>query len=547
MSIQTSEHSAKLFVSALQSVLKQVAEPNQVLGIILDQAVTQTGADRGLFVEITSDGELEYQVLHQFDRAELSGKAGQFSRTLFGRVIETGRHVMLASTMGGDDAPFAPTQSMQALGPSILCMPIVTEGRVVALVHLESKRVSYFKPAHVELLGSLVELAGPVLETLKAGRDVLRDRSRLQVSEKRFREEAEASREFLNREWSFGRYVGRSEAVRALEDMVRKAAPTDFPILLLGETGTGKSIVARVIHHSGPRAKQAFVTVFCPSLRREMVEAELFGHKRGAFTGADRDNVGKIQAADKGTIFLDEIGELPLEIQPKLLRLLQERTYERVGDAQERTADVRLIAATNRDLEEEVRAGRFRRDLYERLNFIPIRLPSLRERREDIPLLLRHCLDQSAAGRWAEIAPEALDFLATMEFAWPGNVRTLEQLAARLTLRDGKTPVSRAELLEALDTQVRMDAPAASAPVTPSAAPGTAAPAPGNANAFSLLVRMRSDLDVGLPALMAEAEKACLEEAIRRYPKLTRAELAAKLKIGQATLFKKLREYQIED
>src|SRR5206468_6934535 len=130
-------------------------------------------------------------------------------------------------------------------------------------------------------------------------------------------------------------------------------------------------------------------------------------HRKGAFTGALTDRLGKVQAADKGTLFLDEIGELPLEIQPKLLRLLQEKTYERVGDPQERKSDVRVIAATNRDLEVEVREGRFRRDLYERLNFIPIRIPPLRERREDIPLLLRHCLDQYAEGRWIELGPEA--------------------------------------------------------------------------------------------------------------------------------------------
>ena len=153
---------------------------------------------------------------------------------------------------------------------------------------------------------------------------------------------------------------------------------------MLGETGTGKSIVARVIHYAGPRASGPLVTVFCPSLEKGMVEAELFGHRRGAFTGAVADRLGKVQAADHGTLFLDEIGELPLEIQPKLLRLLQEKTYERVGDAEERTADVRVIAATNRDLEHEVQAGRFRRDLYERLNYVPMRIPPLRERPEDI-------------------------------------------------------------------------------------------------------------------------------------------------------------------
>src|SRR5262249_39668216 len=162
------------------------------------------------------------------------------------------------------------------------------------------------------------------------------ERDRLQASEVRLRAEAEESREALSKEWMFGRYVGRAPAVRELEIMVRKAAATEFPVLLMGETGTGKSILARVIHHSGPRTKQAFATVFCPSMERSMVEAELFGHRKGGFTGALADRPGKVQVADGGTLFLDEIGELPLEIQPKLLRLLQEKTYERVGDAEER-------------------------------------------------------------------------------------------------------------------------------------------------------------------------------------------------------------------
>jgi DNA-binding NtrC family response regulator len=251
-----------------------------------------------------------------------------------------------------------------------------------------------------------------------------------------------------------------------------------------------------------------------------MVEAELFGHRKGTFTGALTDRIGKVQAADRGTLFLDEIGELPLEIQPKLLRLLQERTYERVGDPDERRAEVRVIAATNRDLEQEVEAGRFRRDLYERLNFLPVRIPPLRERRADVPRLLRHCLDQTEAGRWIELADDALDYLENVDFAWPGNVRHLEQLAARLTVRAEKGPVTRNELIRSLDVRSR---PAASLE-TPSAG---------------------VSLEAGLPALMEETEKAWLEEALKRYPGITRAMLAAKLKISESALYKKLSQYQL--
>jgi NtrC-family two-component system response regulator AlgB len=289
---------------------------------------------------------------------------------------------------------------------------------------------------------------------------------------------------------------------------------------LLGETGTGKNILARVPHHVSPRSRQPFVTVFCPSLEKGMVETELFGHRRGAFTGAVADRIGKIQAAEKGSLFLDEIGELPLEIQPKLLRLLQERTYERVGDPTERPADVRVITATNRDLAEEVRAGRFRRDLFERLNYVPLRIPPLRERKADIPLLLEHGLRQHDAGRWIEVTPEAAQFLVELDFSWPGNVRHLEQLAARLALERPERPVTPDDLRRLLDVT-----------------------APGREAAET--ETRRAALELGLPALLAQEEKKWLQKALELHPDLTRADLAAKLKISEAALYKKLRMYEL--
>ena len=225
-----------------------------------------------------------------------------------------------------------------------------------------------------------------------------------------------------------------------------------------------------------------------------------------------------MQAAEKGTLFLDEIAELPLEIQPKLLRLLEEKTYERVGDARERKADVRIIAATNHDLEQEVEAGRFRRDLYARLNFIPVRVPPLRERKQDIPLLLRHCLDESGAGRWVEVTDEACDYLIDLDFAWPENVRHLQQLASRLVMEKPEAPVNPADLKRLLGV-----------------AGQTTAGEPA------------SPLEVGLPKFLQQTEKAWLEKAMRQYPDLTRAELAKKLKISQSALYKKLRIYGMHD
>ncbi len=222
--------------------------------------------------------------------------------------------------------------------------------------------------------------------------------------------------------------------VRALQVAFR-AAETQANMLVLGESGTGKSVLAREVHRRSPRRDQAFVTVNCPSLSRELLESELFGHARGSFTGAVAETSGKVSVADGGTLFLDEVGELPLEIQPKLLRLLQEREYERVGDAVARRADVRVIAATNRDLAAEVRAGRFREDLYYRLNVIAISLPGLRDRPADIRRLAEGARRYfaSRAGRpQLAFSPAVVD--ALVRHPWPGNLRELRNVIERAVI-----------------------------------------------------------------------------------------------------------------
>jgi NtrC-family two-component system response regulator AlgB len=220
--------------------------------------------------------------------------------------------------------------------------------------------------------------------------------------------------------------------VQKLFDTATKAAASAATLLLLGESGTGKSILARAIHRNSPRRDNAFVTVACPSLSRELLESELFGHVRGAFTGAVGETWGKVKAAEGGTLFLDEIGELPIEIQPKLLRLLQEREYERVGDSKPRKADVRVIAATNRRLEDLVKEGKFREDLYYRLNVITVELPPLRQRLLDLPVLaqehLRFFVKQS--GRPIKDFTSAA-MAAMQRYPWPGNLRELRNVIER--------------------------------------------------------------------------------------------------------------------
>ncbi len=303
-------------------------------------------------------------------------------------------------------------------------LPLMSRGELLGVLGVFVR--SPLSPAAVDVLRIIANHAAAAIATARAFAEVESMRRRLALENQILRRSAEAEPVAL---------VGRSAQLRAVVQEIAAVAATDATVLVLGESGTGKELAAQAIHQQSRRAARPFVEINCAAIPRELAESELFGHVRGAFSGALRDRIGRFEAAAGGTLFLDEIGELPLDLQGKLLRVLQEGTFERVGEVRTRRSDVRIVAATNRNLLAEVDAGRFRQDLYYRLAVYPITMPALRERREDIPELAAQLLDRICrrlARPPVALAPEQIAWLANRD--WPGNVRELINVLERATI-----------------------------------------------------------------------------------------------------------------
>ncbi|MDQ7087537.1 MAG: sigma-54 dependent transcriptional regulator [Acidobacteriota bacterium] len=315
----------------------------------------------------------------------------------------------------------------------------------------------------------------------------------------------------LEERYSFRKIIGRSRAMQELFQVVEAVSGTDATVLISGESGTGKELVARAIHYGSSRRQAPFVVINCAALSETLLESELFGHVQGAFTGAVRDKVGRFEMAEGGTVFLDEIGDTSPAMQAKLLRVLQEKTFERVGDARTRKADVRVLAATHRDLRERVAAGCFREDLYYRLAVVPIRVPPLRERRDDIPLLVDHFIAKYAPRYLGErsrafrgISNRALAML--LEYPWPGNVRELEHAIEYALISAREDRIERAFL------------PAVIRGVGgPRRAGGGVASGPGNGAAALVEALERNRWNVGRTARELGISRTTLWRRMKRY------------------------------
>jgi formate hydrogenlyase transcriptional activator len=330
-------------------------------------------------------------------------------------------------------------------------IPLISRGSVLGFLVVGRFEKNGFGEGEIEFLTQVAGQVAIVIDNSFAYRHIAELTEKLTPDNIYFDEE-------LASETNFEEIVGQSAALRSLLRQIETVAPTDSTVLIYGETGTGKELIARALHNLSARRSGPFVKLNCAAIPTGLLESELFGHERGAFTSAIAQRIGRFEMANRGTIFLDEIGEIPLELQPKLLRVLQEREFERLGSSKTLTTDARLIAATNRDLGALVQEQKFRSDLFYRLNVFPVRVPALRERREDIPLLVQHFVQRFARRMIKNIESvpkQGMD--ALMNFSWPGNIRELENVIERAVIMSPgpelRVPVSElSRLAPATDT-----------------------------------------------------------------------------------------------
>ncbi len=432
-------------------------DPQAMFDSALRATVRATGADRGFIVLFEELEKATVRSAFRLKEEDLSPDRFRISFGVIARLVQRGRPLRVQSV--SVDERFQGQASIQALGlTSFVAVPIPGEESPLGVLYLDSTSSEKAFTPEDEML--LVRFAAYLSKAVGSARRS--QRRGMEVEELRLALAAGMTE--LQAQYRFDALVGESPKVRGLRVTLAHIARFPYPVLVAGETGTGKEIVSKAIHANSPRKDRPFVAVNCAALPRELLESELFGHVKGAFTGADRDRPGLFRTAHQGTLFLDEIGETSEDLQRKLLRVLQEGEFVPVGAVSPQKCDVRIVAATHRDLEREVKEGRFREDLYFRLKVFRVELPPLRERPTDVPILARHLLDRAekeTASTRRELAPETLEALS--KYSWPGNVRELENamryaLAFSLaTIRPEHLPkeilqVPRAEVLrEAMD------------------------------------------------------------------------------------------------
>jgi transcriptional regulator with GAF, ATPase, and Fis domain len=429
--------------------LNSEASVERILDEVIDTAIELTAAERGFLLLRQGSGELAAVVSRNFAMADLSQPPGaSVSLSIAERAAQTGEPVLTVDA--GVDERFAIAASVAALRlRSVLAVPLRQRGTIIGCIYVDHRlRGGAFDDAAATTLAELAEIAAIAIENARLT-DSLHARTREvdQLNSRLSAELADRDAELVRVRADlpdrdrlrnpYERILGRSPAMVRMLDLVDRAAVTSLPVVLIGESGTGKELVARALHDHGPRKAGAFVAINCSAVPEPLLESELFGHVRGAFTGADRDRRGLFEVADGGTLLLDEVADTSPAMQAKLLRVLQDGAIRRVGDSKVRHIDVRVIAASQLPLAELVAAGRFREDLRYRLEVIAIPVPALRERDGDLPLLVEHMLAKLTTGKPPKLTRTAIRALG--QHRWPGNVRELENALARGVALGGDT------------------------------------------------------------------------------------------------------------
>ncbi len=399
--------------------INSILDPNILLEKVLEIAMTHLSAERGFVMLADNLSESGYTVVcsKNFNSKKASDDFAA-SSSVVKSVLQSGEAVLTFDAMS--DERFESSVSIMAQKIlSIICIPLRAGERISGAVYLDSSksRKAFTEDAlkFLTVFGSLAAIA-------------IENAQRISLLEKenvRLKNEVDVTH-------LFGNIIGKSEKWKKVLEIAQRVLDVDAAVLITGESGTGKEVIARAIHDNGTRKGKSFVAVNSSALPENLIESELFGHIKGSFTGASSDKKGLVEVANGGTLFLDEIGDLPLSLQAKILRLIQEKEYRRVGDSNNRTADIRIIAATNKDLKEEVKTTRFREDLFFRLNVIGIHLPPLRERKDDIPLLATYFVKRAAENYKRPIEgihPDAMQLLLANQ--WQGNVREFQNLIER--------------------------------------------------------------------------------------------------------------------
>jgi transcriptional regulator with GAF, ATPase, and Fis domain len=429
-------------------------DPGRLYSKILDAAVELTGAERAFLILAAPGGEEPaIAASRNVDREEVRGAISKVSRTVVRKVVESGVTQRIESAV--DDPSLQPSQSVSGMRlVSILAVPLTVRGSVAGCLYLDNRfQKGTFSADHQQLMELFAGQAAVAVDNARLMAQAAAAKAELEQANARLNEkvvvqevELQSMRDALAQrpdttppKHDYPEIVGRSPAMLEMLRLLDVVVATDYPVLILGESGVGKEVVARAIHRLGRRVAKPFIAENCAAIAENLLEAELFGYVKGAFTGADRDKRGLFEEADGGTLFLDEIGDMDSSMQRGLLRVLQEGEFRKVGGHDSIKVDVRILSATNADLAKKLEDGSFREDLYFRLKVMTVRVPPLRERRGDIPALVDHFLREAATqcGRETpKLSPAALELLC--HYAWPGNVRELKNEVMKLVaLADG--------------------------------------------------------------------------------------------------------------